>query len=252
MQKARLLFARHECCISPMRIFRTSGREMSKTYAMVVCGILCMLADPGVMRAQATSATDMPRAQAASGTDMPRAHFVLGDANQPSCSAVLANDSTAGTRIDPTDSASRAGDTSAVARSDTGSFGVGGARKGRGDVILLVGIHADEVRFAKQPHVRVRLCWGGDTLRVVQRDNLPSPIVPGTTYRNVYIAVELVGRLNAECLADKLGVGNASPQSARATNSAVAGTPVAATPASSCAFLGGSAATGTQNPRPSP
>jgi hypothetical protein len=213
---------------------------MSKTYAMVVCGTLCMLADPGVMRAQATSATDMPRAQ-----------FAIGDANQTSCNAVLAKDSTTGTRIGPTDSAGRARDTSAAARSDTASFGIGGARKGPGDVILLVGIHADEVRFAKQPHVRVRLCWGGDTLRVVQRDNLPSPIVPGTTYRNVYIAVELVGRLNAECLADKIGVGNASPRSAP-TNVAVAGATGAATPTSSCAFLGGSAATGAQNPRPSP
>jgi hypothetical protein len=117
-------------------------------------------------------------------------------------------------------------------------------------VILLVGIHADEVRFAAQPHVRVRLCWGGDTLRVVQRDNLPSPIVPGTTYRNVYIAVELVGRLNAECLADKIGVGNASPRNAPPTNSAIAGTTGATTLASSCAFLGGSAATGAQNARP--
>jgi hypothetical protein len=237
MQKARLLFARHECCISPMRIFRTGWREMSKTYAMVVCGTLCMLADPGVVRAQATSATDMPRAQ-----------FAIGDANQTSCAAVLGNDSTAGTRIGPTDSGGRARDTSAGARSDTASFGIGGARKGPGDVILLVGIHADEVRFAAQPHVRVRLCWGGDTLRVVQRDNLPSPIVPGTTYRNVYIAVELVGRLNAECLADKLGVGNTSPSNARLPNAVTAS--ATTTPVSSCAFLGGSAATGAQNARP--
>jgi hypothetical protein len=163
---------------------------------------------------------------------------------------VLANDSTTGTRIDPTDSAGRARDTSAAVRSDTASFGVGGARKGPGDVILLVGIHADEVRFAKQPHVRVRLCWGGDTLRVVQRDNLPSPIVPGTTYRNVYIAVELVGRLNAACLADKLGVGNAPTRNARPTNSAVVGTTSALPPESSCAFLGGGAATGAQIARP--
>jgi hypothetical protein len=116
-------------------------------------------------------------------------------------------------------------------------------------VILLVGIHADEVRFAAQPHVRVRLCWGGDTLRVVQRDNLPSPIVPGTTYRNVYIALEIVGRLNAECLADKIGVGNASPRNAPPTNVAIAGAAGAATPASSCAFLGGNAGTGAQSGR---
>jgi hypothetical protein len=210
-----------------------------------------MLADPGVMRAQVASAADVARAQAASSTEAPRAQFAIGDASQTSCAAVLTNDSTVGTRIGLTDSAGRAHDTAAAARPDTHSFGIGGARKGQGDVILLVGIHADEVRFAKQPHVRVRLCWGGDTLRVVQRDNLPSPIVPGTTYRNVYIAVELVGRVNAECLADKLGVGNASPRTTPA-NAAVAGTPLATTPASSCAFLGGSAATGTQNPRPSP
>ena len=224
---------------------------MSKTYAMVVCGILCMLADAGVMRAQATSLVGAVRAQAVSDTGPKQAESPsIADANQTSCAAVLANDSTVGTRIGPTDSAGRARDTSAVARSDTAAFGIGGARKGPGDVILLVGIHADEVRFAKQPHVRVRLCWGGDTLRVVQRDNLPSPIVPGTTYRNVYIAVELVGRLNAECLADKLGVGNASPRNARQTDVAVGVAIGATTPASSCAFLGGSAATGAQNARP--
>lgn len=199
-----------------------------------------MLAVPGVMRGQASSATDAARVQSA----------LVGDANQTSCTAVLANDSTQGTHISPTDSASRARDTSATARSNPASFGVGGAQKGPGDVILLVGLHADSVRFAAQPHVRVRLCWGGDTLRVVQRDNLPSPIVPGTTYRNVYIAVELVGRLNAECLADKLGVGSTSSLNARPTNAALASPTGAAIPASSCTFLGGSAASGAQNARP--
>jgi hypothetical protein len=91
------------------------------------------------------------------------------------------------------------------------------------------------VRFASQPHVRVRLCWGGDTVRVVQRDNLPSPVVPGTTYRNVYIAVELLGRVNAECLADKIGVGNNAP-----------------TPPNGCAYLGGSAAAGAAKTSPPP
>ena len=49
---------------------------------------------------------------------------------------------------------------------------------------------------------------GATRVRVVQRDNLPSPVVAGTTYRNVYVAVELVGRVNAECLSNMLGVGN--------------------------------------------
>ena len=192
-------------------------RRALKTYIAAVCGGWCILVGTTPARAQGTTA---------------------GNADQSSCAAVLANDSTVGARIGPTDSTSRARDTSSRSRADTASFRVGGARSGQADVLLLVGIHADEVRFGSQPHVRVRLCWGGDTLRVVQRDNLPSPVVPGTTYRNVYIAVELLGRVNAECLAEKIGVGN----NARPTPPS----------AGSCAFLGANAATGAQNTRPPP
>ena len=192
-------------------------RRALKTYIAAVCGGWCILVGTTPARAQGTTA---------------------GNADQSSCAAVLANDSTVGARIGPTDSTSRARDTSSRSRADTASFGVGGARSGQADVLLLVGIHADEVRFGSQPHVRVRLCWGGDTLRVVQRDNLPSPVVTGTTYRNVYIAVELLGRVNAECLAEKIGVGN----NARPTPPS----------AGSCAFLGANADTGAQNTRPPP
>ena len=198
-------------------------REMFKTYAALVSGALCI----GV--------ASIARAQTNAG------------ANRPTCAALLANDSSAGTHIGPTGSISRSRDTPARSGTDTASFGVGGARTGPGDVILLVGVHADEVRFASQPHVRVRLCWGGDTLRVVQRDNLPSPIVPGTTYRNVFISVELIGRLNAECLADRIGVGNNSALPAQPASQSASSTPMAT---SQCAFLGGSAATGAQNSRP--
>lgn len=197
-------------------------REMSKKYAALVSGILCICV--------ASSAW----AQASSDTD------------RPTCAALLANDSSAGTHLGPTDSTARPQDTTR-ARGDSASFAVGGARSGPADVILLVGVHADEVRFASQPHVRVRLCWGGDTLRVVQRDNLPSPIVPGTTYRNVYIAVELIGRLNAQCLSDRIGVGNNAARPSQPSNQAASSTP---TSASQCAFLGGSAGTGAQNARP--
>ena len=189
-------------------------RRVSKTYIALVCGGWCILVGATPARAQGTTA---------------------GNADQPSCAAVLANDSTAGTHLGPTNSPIRPSDTSSRSRPDSASFGVGGARNGAADVLLLVGIHADEVRFASQPHLRVRLCWGGDTVRVVQRDNLPSPVVPGTTYRNVYIAVELLGRVNAECLADKIGVGNNAPTSA-----------------SGCAYLGGSAATGAAKTSPPP
>jgi hypothetical protein len=189
-------------------------RGMSKTYILFVYGGWSLF-----------FASIPARAQTLTG--------VGGSA--PSCAAVLANDSTAGTHLGPTNSPRRPSDTSSRSRTDSASFGVGGARNGAADVILLVGIHADEVRFASQPHLRVRLCWGGDTVRVVQRDNLPSPVVPGTTYRNVYIAVELLGRVNAECLADKIGVGNNAPTSA-----------------SGCAYLGGTAATGAAKASPPP
>ena len=195
---------------------------MSKTYAVIVYGAWCVAIGPSVVSAQMSAA----------------------DADRPTCSALLSNDSTAGTHLGPADSTGRTTDTASRSRPDSASFAVGGARKGPGDVILLVGIHADEVKFAAQPHVRVRLCWGGDTLRVVRRDNLPSTIVPGTTYRDVYIAVELIGRLNAECLADRIGVRN---NSARTNPSATV-----PTSASSCAFLGGSATTGSQTSRPRP
>ena len=200
-------------------------RELSKTYAGIVCGALCICVIPSASGAQA----------------------VAGD-ERPGCAAILANDRSVGARIGPGLSDSSARDTTTRPRADSASFGIGGAKTGAADVMLLVGVHADEVRFGAQPRVRVRLCWGGDTLRVVQRDNLPSPIVAGTIYRNVYIAVELIGRVNAECLANQLGIGpvqGAAPQAGVAAQP-----PVASTSASSCAFLGGATTGGAQNPRP--
>jgi len=209
-------------------------RGMSKTYAVRACGLFCI--SLGVTSLGAQSVAD----NGPSGT---------------SCAAVLSDSSTGvhltdSTRTVPNNPAT-------VNRSDTASFAVGGARNGAADIVLLVGVHADEVRFAKQPNVRVRLCWGGDTVRVVQRDNLPSPVVAGTTYRNVYVAVELVGRVNAECLSNILGVGNdpranapAGANVAAPTSANVATSQSVGTSASSCAFLGGSAGAGAQTPRP--
>jgi len=199
-------------------------RELSKTYAGFVCGALCIFV-PSVSGAQAAA----------------------GD-ERPGCAAILANDSSVGAHIGAGLSDSSARDTTTRPRTDSASFGIGGAKSGAADVMLLVGVHADEVRFGAQPHVRVRLCWGGDTLRVVQRDNLPSPVVAGTTYRNVYIALELIGRVNAECLANQLGIG---PVQGAARQAGVAAQPAAgSTSASSCAFLGGAGTGGAQNPRP--
>ena len=201
-------------------------RELSKTYAALVYGALCIGVVPNLTVAQA-----------------------LATGDRTTCAAILSNDSTVGARIGPGLSDSTRRDTTARPRTDSAAFGIGGAKSGAADIMLLVGVHADEVRFGAQPHVRVRLCWGGDTLRVVQRDNLPSPIVPGTTYRNVYIAVELIGRVNAECLANRIGVGPAQ-QGARQPNAPAAGAAAVPTSVSNCAFLGGAAAGGAQNPRP--
>jgi hypothetical protein len=69
------------------------------------------------------------------------------------------------------------------------------------DVVLFASLSAREVRFDRPPRdIRVRLCWGSDSLRVVQRRNLPSPVQAGVSYRDVSVAVEILGRINAECL----------------------------------------------------
>jgi hypothetical protein len=77
--------------------------------------------------------------------------------------------------------------------------------QGKPDVVLLVAFSADEIRFNSAPSAAIRLCWGGDSLHVLERRNLPSPVMAGTTYRNVYIAAELRAYLNPECLSRAFG-----------------------------------------------
>jgi hypothetical protein len=43
-----------------------------------------------------------------------------------------------------------------------------------------------------------------DSVHVVERRNLPDPVVVGHTYRNVYVAVEIFGRVNADCIVETL------------------------------------------------
>ena len=75
----------------------------------------------------------------------------------------------------------------------------------RPTIIIYAEASAREVRFATQPSIMVRLCGAiTDSVRVVERRNLPDPVQPGTTYRDVFIAVEIIGRLNAECLAQRI------------------------------------------------
>ena len=72
-------------------------------------------------------------------------------------------------------------------------------------VVIFAEVSAREVRFTKQPTIRVVLANGSvDSVRVIERRNLPDPVQPGVTYRDVTIAVEILGRLNAECLAARI------------------------------------------------
>jgi hypothetical protein len=70
----------------------------------------------------------------------------------------------------------------------------------RAAVVVLAAARAREVTFAKQPEIRVRLCGGLDSIHVVERRNLPNPVVAGRTYRDVYVAVAIFGRMNADCI----------------------------------------------------
>jgi hypothetical protein len=72
-------------------------------------------------------------------------------------------------------------------------------------LVLRAAVSAREIRFTGQPRVVVRLCGAvGDSVRVLERRNLPSPVVAGTTYRDVYVAVEILGHLDGQCLAARL------------------------------------------------
>jgi len=71
---------------------------------------------------------------------------------------------------------------------------------------ILASVSASEVRFVGSPKVCVRLTGDAqlDSMHVTARRNLASPVVSNTTYRNVYVAVEILGRLNAECIAARI------------------------------------------------
>jgi hypothetical protein len=99
-------------------------------------------------------------------------------------------------------------------------------------IILRASASAREVRFAAQPRIRVRLCGAVlDSVRILERRNLPDPVQPGVTYRDVFVAVEILGHLNAQCLADKITGGAGQRGSAcasiqaRDTSGARRGTP---------------------------
>ena len=67
---------------------------------------------------------------------------------------------------------------------------------------LRAAVSASGVRFIGSPKICVRLRVDArlDSVHVTARRNITSPVVSGTTYRNVYVAVEILGRLNADGL----------------------------------------------------
>lgn len=69
-------------------------------------------------------------------------------------------------------------------------------------VVIRASVTADEVTFRTQPDASARVggC-AGPAVRVLERRNLPERVQPGVTYRDVHIAVEIVGRVEAACLA---------------------------------------------------
>ena len=75
-------------------------------------------------------------------------------------------------------------------------------------VVVRASVAIDEVTFRTRPRAgaRVNGC-AGPAVRVLERRNLPERVEAGATYRDVFIAVEIVGRLEAACIAALAGGG---------------------------------------------
>ena len=82
------------------------------------------------------------------------------------------------------------------------------------DVVIVASAQIDELRFEGAPQVRLSLL-GCDSVRVTERRNLPRPVQPGVTYRDVGVGIEIRSWLNVQCLPRVAGAG-ADPALARA------------------------------------
>jgi hypothetical protein len=77
------------------------------------------------------------------------------------------------------------------------------ADSGRGaDVVVRASASIRELRFESRPRTRVRTagCAALDTVVVTERVNLPDPVEPGVTYRDVRVGVEIRTSLSVVCL----------------------------------------------------
>lgn len=158
-------------------------------------------AAPSPMEAPSPSVAATPEDRATFG-ESGQSQWSLG---QPACPANADSSVSSGAR-------SAAGTTAPTADSGRSAPRSDSASTRRPAIILRASASAQEVRFASQPRIVVRLCGGTlDSVHVIERRNLPSPVVAGTTYRNVYVAVEILGHLDAACIASKLGAGGSAP-----------------------------------------
>jgi hypothetical protein len=80
-------------------------------------------------------------------------------------------------------------------------------RAAAADVTILASVTIDELRFTTEPRGQVRVlgCGASDGLRVLERRNLPERVQPGVTYRDVRVSVQILGTLNAACIAALAG-----------------------------------------------
>ena len=73
----------------------------------------------------------------------------------------------------------------------------------RPDVLIVATVTAAELRFESEPQARLRVngCDLPAAAYVTERTNLPDPVQPGVTYRDVRVGIEIRGWLNVECIA---------------------------------------------------
>jgi hypothetical protein len=104
------------------------------------------------------------------------------------------------------------------------------ADSGRADVVIRASASIRELRFESRPRTSVRTlgCAGLDSVVVTERVNLPDPVEPGVTYRDVRVGVEIRASLGVTCLLPALA---ADPAFADLCASAAAPTRPAAAPA---------------------
>jgi hypothetical protein len=65
------------------------------------------------------------------------------------------------------------------------------------DIEIVARVRADELRFDAEPEVEIRFPGSGkrESRHVTRRTNIDKPIVPGKTYRRVFVATRISTRL---------------------------------------------------------